>query len=226
MELILINESKLKIMLDEQDMKEYNIGDESDCSHFETRKAIRDILDRARDEIGFNTEGAEIFVQLYSSKKGGCELFVTKSTLIGEGEREDMRADTDNDRKSRRKDTPKAAKDGAGALSVRKATLPQSKRMEGGRLAFSFLCLEDLCAVCRRLNKIGAHVESKAFRDAQGNFYLLLSNTGMSAYTRLDKLTFIVEFGARERFDDVCTYLSEHGSIICEDDAVEILSAF
>ena len=79
MELIPINNSKLKIMLDENDMKEYNIGDEADCANSATRLAIRHILDCAKDKIGFNTEGAEIFVQLYTSKHGGCELFVTKS---------------------------------------------------------------------------------------------------------------------------------------------------
>ena len=78
MELILISKSKLKIMLDEKDMKEYNIGDETDCARAETRRAIRTILDRAKDQIGFNTDGVEIFVQLYTSKSGGCELFVTK----------------------------------------------------------------------------------------------------------------------------------------------------
>ena len=81
MELIPINNSKLKIMLDESDMKEYNISDEADCANGETRQAIRHILDRARDQIGFNTEGSEIFVQLYTSKRGGCELFVTKSSF-------------------------------------------------------------------------------------------------------------------------------------------------
>ena len=78
MELILISNTKLKIMLDESDMKKYHIGSEVDCSGGTTRKAIRSLLDRARDQIGFNTEGEEIFVQLYASKRGGCELFVTK----------------------------------------------------------------------------------------------------------------------------------------------------
>ena len=78
MELILISNTKLKIMLDESDMKKYHIENESDCAEFSTRKAIRSLLECAKDRIGFNTDGEEIFVQLYTSKQGGCELFVTK----------------------------------------------------------------------------------------------------------------------------------------------------
>ena len=78
MELILINKNKLKIMLDENDMKKYHIGSESDCAEGSTRKAIRNLLENAKDQIGFDTDGEEIFVQLYASKRGGCELFVTK----------------------------------------------------------------------------------------------------------------------------------------------------
>ena len=68
MELIPINDSKLKIMLDESDMKELNICEEADCANNETRHAIRTILERAKNQIGFNTEGSEIFVQLYASR--------------------------------------------------------------------------------------------------------------------------------------------------------------
>ena len=60
MELILISKSKLKIMLDERDMREYHINDETDCAELKAREAIRSILDRARDEVGFETEGFSV----------------------------------------------------------------------------------------------------------------------------------------------------------------------
>lgn len=220
MELILINDSKLKIMLDEQDMREYNIGNEGDCSQFETRKAIRDILDRARNEIGFNTEGAEIFVQLYSSPKGGCELFVTKN--ITEGISDSSLPAEIPEKKGKRRD---AAKTG-DALSVRRSVSVQSRRADGGKLAFSFSSLGDICAVCRHLAQIGEPPESRVFRDRSGIFYLLMWGTGMSSYTRLDKFSFISEFGTRERFDDLNTYLHEYGTVVCPDKAVEMLALF
>ena len=221
MELILINDCKLKIMLDEQDMAEYNIQSEGDCSQFETRKAIRDILDRAREEIGFNTEGAEIFVQLYSSKRGGCELFITKSITASSPPAEIQ------EKKNKRKDTQKAVRSEVGeALSVRRSTPVPSRRIDGGKLAFSFSSLTDICAVCRRLDQGDDVPESRALRDGDGNFYLLLWGTGMSAYTRLDRFSFIAEFGVRERFDDLNTYLDEYGLVICPDKAVQTLAMF
>ena len=238
MELIPINESKLKIMLDEIDMKEYRLFAESDCADTETRRAIRSILDVARDRIGFNTEGAEIFVQLYASKKGGCELFVTKGetydAFVSEDDYKTEKICThlpDKDGKlppsapkTKKKETPNKATP-KGELAPRKSTLPSPKKSDVGRLAFSFETLRDLCLVCAILLERGIVAGSRAVIDEMGIFYLLLSGTGMSAYSRLDKLSFIYEYGTRESSDSLITYLYEHGRVICEDGAIELLGA-
>ena len=79
MELIQISESKLKIMLSETDMIKYSLdGEELDYSNDETRRAFRRMLSRAREISGFDTRGERIFVQMYPSRGGGCEVFVTK----------------------------------------------------------------------------------------------------------------------------------------------------
>lgn len=79
MELIVISESKLKIMLTAPDMAYYELESaRMDCADAHTRAAFRHIFDDARAEIGFDTEGERLFVQLYASREGGCEIFVTK----------------------------------------------------------------------------------------------------------------------------------------------------
>lgn len=79
MEWIVINESKLKIMLSAPDMRHYELSTERmDAADEDTRRAFRHIFDDARAEIGFDTTGERLFVQLYTSKEGGCEIFVTK----------------------------------------------------------------------------------------------------------------------------------------------------
>ncbi len=227
MELILISNSKLKIMLDENDMQQYHICDEADCAQAETRRAIRSILDRAKDQVGFNTEGSEIFVQLYTSKKGGCELFVTKSKLSETLSEADSRdSERPPDKKQKKKDTQKSCgrsdEISCKAVTPRGEITPSVKR-EYGRIAFSFLTLEDILSVCRILNDIGIDSDSRAYADDLGNFYLIILNTGMSAYSRLDKLTFILEYGERENVDILNTYVSEHGRMICGEHAIEIL---
>ena len=79
MELIVINENKLKITLSESDMKQYSLDCNTvDYDNTETRKAFWSILDEVKQKTGFDAASQKIFVQLYPSKKGGCEMYVTK----------------------------------------------------------------------------------------------------------------------------------------------------
>lgn len=79
MELILISETKLKIMLSADDMKLYDIDcDTIDYDDKISRRAFWDILSEARERTGFDASSDKVFVQVYPSKEGGCEMFVTK----------------------------------------------------------------------------------------------------------------------------------------------------
>ena len=79
MELIVISPTRLKIMLTEPDMRRYALSaDTAGCADGETRRSLRRLFDDARKETGFETEGARLLIQLYASRTGGCEIFVTK----------------------------------------------------------------------------------------------------------------------------------------------------
>lgn len=79
MELILINERKLKITLSESDMKEYDIDCGTvDYSRTETRRAFWSLLDEAKHRTGFDAASDRVYIQLYPSREGGCEMYVTK----------------------------------------------------------------------------------------------------------------------------------------------------
>lgn len=237
MELILISNTKLKIMLDEGDMIKYHIGSESDCAKGSTRRAIRSLLECAREQIGFNTDGEEIFVQLYTSKKGGCELFVTKCPSESESgeiyERIKSPLLSDGTSKEHRSKKPlwlpEAIKETTESTTVKSvphpsASAPTERRLS--RIAFSFDSPGHLFKVCRILKSGGVTPESRAFADEDGRYYLLLLDTGMSAYSRLDRLTFIIEYGKRENPDCLVSYISEHGKVICDDKAIETLAEF
>ena len=225
MEIIPINESKLKIMLDESDMKELHICEDADCARGETRLAIRTILERAKTQIGFNTEGSEIFVQLYTSKGGGCELFITKSNVLPS-------AVTDNDGKSDKKpqrregQQKRKAHEESCAITPKTEALPAQRRSAIGKMIFSFDSLREMCDVCKILKTKKSGVESRAYKGADEDYYLVLENANMSAYCRLDALTFILEYGRRERADHINTYLSECGRAICHAKAIETLAEF
>ena len=83
MELIKISPTKLKIMLTPEDMREYEIDCESvDYARTETRRAFWSILDEAKHRTGFDAASERVYIQLYPSREGGCEMYVTKVGLI------------------------------------------------------------------------------------------------------------------------------------------------
>ena len=90
MELILINERKLKITLSESDMKEYDIDcDSVDYSRTETRRAFWSLLDEAKHRTGFDAASDRVYIQLYPSREGGCEMYVTKLGALSDASSRD-----------------------------------------------------------------------------------------------------------------------------------------
>ena len=79
MELIMINHEKLKIILSNDDMTEMKITPrELDYSKVSTKHIFWNILEKAQKEVGFNADKSKLYVQVFPSRDGGCEMFVTK----------------------------------------------------------------------------------------------------------------------------------------------------
>lgn len=79
MELIVIGDSKLKIMLSPRDMAKYSLScDNIDYSTDKTREAFRSILDDAGKRTGFDISSHKLCLQVFPSRKGGCEIFVSR----------------------------------------------------------------------------------------------------------------------------------------------------
>ena len=79
METILIKTDRLKITLTESEMNEYGIDcDRMDYSTTETRSAIWKVLDDARRQTGFDAAKSNVLMEIFKSKGGGCEIFVSR----------------------------------------------------------------------------------------------------------------------------------------------------
>lgn len=78
MELILINERKLKIMLTAEEMRLYELDGEFCTGRTDVSGSIRPVLEKARQSCGFDAADEKVMVQLFPSRAGGCEMFVTK----------------------------------------------------------------------------------------------------------------------------------------------------
>ena len=69
MELIIISESKIKLTLTKDELESFSGN---------TKDVLRDIMNEAQMNCECPRLDGRVFVQMYQSKKGGCEMFVTK----------------------------------------------------------------------------------------------------------------------------------------------------
>ena len=82
MEFLIINENKLKIMLDKTELLKFGLDkEELNYNEPEVRNSFWDILDIAEAKCGFHCKGEKILIQFYPAKFGG-EIFITKLGLI------------------------------------------------------------------------------------------------------------------------------------------------
>lgn len=200
MELIRINENKLKIMLSEGDMKQYAIDCASlDYDNTETRRAFWSILDEAKHQTGFDAASQRVFVQLYPSKEGGCEMFVTK-----------LGSPPLPVEPSESPEPMEFAPLGCHCLTPLRHT----------DILYAFPSLEVLLSVCRRLNTLGFSEPCSAWKRDDGQYLLLLSEREENLYIPLSELTFLCEYGTKENAESALLLLEEHGTCLCRKNTV------
>ena len=78
MELILISSNKLKVILTAEEMKKYKLHKDSDVSHASEKKHLSSLLDDIKRKSGFSTDTGSVYIELFESIDGGCEMFITK----------------------------------------------------------------------------------------------------------------------------------------------------
>ena len=87
MEHILISPGKLKLMLTKNDLDKYALDCETmDSEDPSTRRALRELLSDVKTASGFDAADDKLFIQLYPSKDGGAEIYITKLSLRREAE--------------------------------------------------------------------------------------------------------------------------------------------
>lgn len=207
MEWIRISTNKLKIMLSAEDAEHYALNCENaDYADLMTREAFKEILTDVRQETGFDATEDKVYIQMYPSKEGGCELFVTKlGLLLTEDDHEAPSGDT-----HRAGNTSKSAKH------------PQTVRKKS--TSFSFSSLEHLTALCRRLSTSYTG-ESEVWLDECDNWWLILTED-IDPKARQNAFCFIREYGQMTNVEKARALLPEHGRPICLSGAVQKFQNF
>ena len=226
MELLRIGKEKLKIILTHEDLRSFEMDeDDLDYANTETKRMLWDILHQAKSSVGFNADGHRVLVQLYPSRHGGCEMFVTRlgalpsdcQSALGE-DREDSKENEESEESEETEDTD------APLNAYCEADCPQKRQKKERLSAFYFESLSDLLAACRRLSERGHHGRSFAYRAEDGRYHLFLGGLDPSPYCSLDEFSFLFEYGASEDASLSEALLSERGLLFCPSDAVARLS--
>lgn len=89
MEFICVGGAKLKIVLSEDERRELGIECiDGEPGGRELRRTLRTLLHKASERTPFRVAGERVLVQIYPTRDGGCELFVTKLSIAGVRERD------------------------------------------------------------------------------------------------------------------------------------------
>ena len=202
MELIVISEEKMKIILDKEDMEKMNISaDELDYNKTDTKRVLWEILSHAKRTQGFDTDNSKLFVQVFPSLDGGCELFVTKVPSYARAERE---------------------------ISEKSSfkIISKSKTDNGILVLLDF---DELCELCKRTFEKSPLLISSLYRDFSGKYILHIERPKQlpSYYNgkAADFPPFLPEYGEIKCADGkAISYLNEHCKLLISDSAISVIS--
>lgn len=79
MDFTYINDNNIKVSITKNELEV--CGVDADSIDYKTpcsRRFVRKILDEAYEKTGFDADGGAIYVRVFLSADGGCELFITK----------------------------------------------------------------------------------------------------------------------------------------------------
>lgn len=206
MELIVISESKLKIMLTADDMENYSISNE-DLSYErkDTRRVFGRILNEAREKTGFDSDSSNLFIQVYPSKNGGCEIYVTVSV-----ETSDRKPTQDKRQKDK--------------------NAPPKKKKE--YCVYLFDSMANAISACKVLLECGYKNESRLYVEkvmAGSRYYLVLQEeTAQVSQGKkkksVSKSDLANEFGRRIGGKEKVIYIKEHARAVLEERAIDTIS--
>ena len=201
MEYILISKVKLKIICEQTDLSTYGINAESlDYGDPESRLFLEEILEHAKQELGFDTKNHRVLVQLYPSADGGCEIFINKLGVI-------ENIAISGEKKSKKEEKPKKQ-------AIEKI--------------FLFNKLDFLLDACRLLSLTGFKGKSEAFYLTEKGYFLAIE-LECDSYAKeynlpdIDEYSFISEYGEEQDQKAISAYLREYAKPIIKKDAANIL---
>ncbi len=216
---IKISETKLKVILSADDMASSHIAGDVDYTKPDVRDALKALLRKAGQKVGFDVDKGRSFIQLYPDKTGGCELFLT--LLDGNTY---LSAPTDMATEAEERMPTKGVAAPTGAARYKFAVT-----------VYEFSELTPLLRACKRLGErrgacVGGELrmgakDSAVYVDEDGGvYYFIVVESGCE--NELESAELIcAEYGGSRCKSNVYAYINEHCRIVCDRGAIEKLGA-
>ncbi len=218
MEITMLSDTEMRVFLTEDELLRFSL----DCSFIDcddhaegdilspnedTRRALRAILDEAREQTGFDTERERVLIRIQRRGEGGCALFFSKQT-------QQVPADISQQ-------APSALIGSSGRVCV--------------LYSFDDCLPQTFIELCRILQDRGFSGESAAYVLCTENkdtarFYLALWEERYGAGRErtvlpIPRTAILEEFGKRITASSMLSCLSEHARCIAASGAVEWIAA-
>ena len=201
-----LNENKIRIILNLEDLKEKNIDFHSFMSNsIESQTLFLDMLDEAEKKVGFVTKDHRLMIEALATTDGNFILTVTRDLLTQEAE------------KAKRK-----------KVHIKRKSIDLDKPIA----IYSFCSFDDFCLFCNfiensNLKEFISFVGKISLYNYQEQYYLCFKNIRSNLDLLKGFCTAITEFGAYvcdpELFE---RKLIEYGSVIIKKDAIKIANTY
>ena len=77
MEILRIGKHAIKISLNTEEAQEYRIPECENINNEEIGEAFSRLLSKAKEAVDFSYAGRKIFTEIFPSRDGGCEIYIS-----------------------------------------------------------------------------------------------------------------------------------------------------
>ena len=197
-----LNDNKIRITLNLEDLKEKNIDFHSFMSNpIESQSIVLDMLDAAEKEIGFVTKDYKLAIETLATSTGTFILTITRSK------------DTQNIKKK---------------VHIKRKSADLDKPIA----IYSFNSFDDLCDFCRFLKGKNLQatlysIDTVSLHKYNGMYYLRFSKIGANLNLLKSFCSAILEFGSYVQDSDLFEgRLLESGTTIISNNAIDVLEYY
>ena len=196
-----LNENKIRIFLNLEDLKEKNIDLHDFMSNsLETQDFFFDLLNKAESEVGFNTNNYKLMIEALASSDGNFVFTITRTIP----------------------ESLAQTRSTVQKLKVKRRTAIPNKLLS----IYSFDSFDEFCEFCNyinssMLNNYIAKLKNSSLVLFENRYYLILCNLKLNVLELKNFFWTISEFATRVKNEDLLERkLREYGKIIFSKDAI------